>query len=191
MSDNGSPPGMPQNLPLRGAKLQPYEGGSRVPLVVRWPDVVEPQSQTRQYVMIEDIFPAFLEMAGVTNYKQISGPIDGVIFVPLLKRSDNYPKNRSLYWHYPNTYFQTPYSAIRQGDWKLIYHHIDRRFEMFNLSSDLGERNNLTTKQLAVRRRLAAALARYLKQVDAQMPIDRSSGQSVPLPSGDAMTFPP
>ena len=121
MTDNGAPSEAPANLPLRGHKLDPYEGGTRVPLMVRWPGVVEEFSQCDQYVIIEDIFPTFLEMAGMHEYDQIGGAVDGVSFVPLLKQAEGYPADRSIYWHYPHTYGQTPYSSVRNGDWKLIH----------------------------------------------------------------------
>ena len=182
MSDNGSPPGMPQNLPLRGSKLSPYEGGSRVPLMVRWPNVTKAASVCEEYVMIEDIFPTFLEMAGVTEYEQFGGAIDGVSFVPLLRELGDDVKDRPLYWHYPHTYYQTPYSAIRQGDWKLIYHHLDQRYELFNLAADLSEQANLAELEPKIRQRLARRLAEHLQQSDAQMPELRSTGEPVPLP---------
>ena len=187
MSDNGSPPGMPPNLPLRGCKLRPYEGGIRVPLIVRWPGVVEAKTRNRHYVMIEDIFPTFLEIAGLTDYEQVGGPIDGVSFVPLLKRQlAGYPKDRPLYWHYPNTYFQSPYSIIRQGDWKLIYYHASRHYELFNLTDDLSEKENLTDDKPGIRQELAKQLGQYLKQAGAQMPRLRGNGQLVPLPGFEA-----
>lgn len=184
MSDNGSPPGMPQNLPLRGSKLRPYEGGIRVPLLVRWPRVTKADSTISQYVMIEDIFPTFLEMAGVQEYEQVGGPIDGVSFVPLLRAEGGYPKDRPLYWHYPHTYFQAPFSAIRQGDWKLIYHHVDQRYELFNLANDLSEKRNVAADEPAIRKRLAAALGAYLAKFKAPMPIDKSTDKPVPFPGG-------
>lgn len=182
MTDNGAPSGAPRNLPLRGHKLRPYEGGTRVPLIVRWPRVVEAQSQCDQYVIVEDLFPTFLEMAGVADYEQIGGAIDGVSFVPLLKGTEGFPANRPIYWHYPNTYGQSPYSSIRQGDWKLIYHYGSRKAELFNLRDDLGERHNLAEQQPATADELVRKLAAFLRESNAQMPIDKTTGQPVPLP---------
>ena len=182
MTDNGAPSGAPRNLPLRGHKLRPYEGGVRVPLIVRWPGVVEPKSHCDQYVIIEDIFPTFLEMAGVTQYDQIGGVIDGVSFVPLLKQAEGFPVERPIYWHYPNTYGQTPYSSIRQGDWKLIYHYGPRKAELFNLRDDIGEQHDLAEQQPEKVDELSTKLTAFLRQSNAQMPIDKTTGQPVPLP---------
>lgn len=184
MTDNGAPSGAPRNLPLRGHKLRPYEGGTRVPLIVRWPGVVEAHSQCDQYVIIEDIFPTFLEMAGVKEYHQIGGAIDGVSFVPLLRQAEGYPSERSIYWHYPNTYGQAPYSSIRQGDWKLIYHYGPRKAELFNLRDDLGEQHDLAEQQPEKANQLIRMLAGFLRESNAQMPLDKATGQPVPVPDG-------
>ena len=85
MSDNGQPANTDRNLPLRGHKLLPYEGGIRVPLIVRWPGVTKPGTECSSYIIIEDIFPTFLEMAGVTEFSQVGGIIDGKSFLPFLK----------------------------------------------------------------------------------------------------------
>jgi arylsulfatase A-like enzyme len=182
MTDNGAPSGAPRNLPLRGHKLRPYEGGTRVPLIVRWPGVVEARSRCDQYVIIEDIFPTFLEMAGVSECEQIGGVIDGVSFVPLLKQTERFPADRPIYWHYPNTYGQAPYSSIRQGDWKLIYHYGSRKAELFNLRDDLGEQHNLADQQPEKADELVRKLAAFLRESNALMPLDKTTGRPVPLP---------
>jgi arylsulfatase A-like enzyme len=69
------------------------------------------------------------------------------------------------------------------GDWKLIYYHADRHFELFNLNEDIGESQNLAEKEPAKLEELAKVLSEYLKKVDAQMPIDKGTGKTVELPS--------
>ena len=174
MSDNGSPKQNPRNLPLRGHKITPYEGGIRVPLIVRWPGVTKAASLCREQVIIEDIYPTFLEMAGVADAPGASRTIDGVSFAPLLRGESGPAAERPLFWHYPNTYDQPPYSAVRQGDWKLIYHHAGKRLELFNLAEDIGEQHNLAGEQPEVAARLAKTLGEFLRQVDAQMAIDKA-----------------
>ena len=85
-------------------------------------------------------------MAGVKNYDQIGGKIDGVSFVPLLKQKNGYPKDRPLFWHFPHNYGVEPFSSMRKGDWKLIYFHADEHFELYNLKKDISESNNLVEK---------------------------------------------
>jgi len=183
MSDNGPPKQVPRNRPLRGHKLTPYEGGIRVPMIVKWPGVVQPGSLcTDQYVIIEDIFPTFLEIADVTHYEQIGGKIDGISWLPLLRRDSDYPTERPIYWHFPNTYNQTPYSAIRKGDWKLIYHHVTRKLELFNIKEDLSEENDLSDSEQDKAKELARVLGDFLRETKAGMTIDKATNMPVEYP---------
>jgi arylsulfatase A-like enzyme len=194
MSDNGGLSahgrgGKPHthNKPLSSGKGSAHEGGVRVPMIVRWPGVTPEGSVCRQYVIIEDFFPAVLEMAGVSDYQQVGGVVDGVSFVPLLRGQPGYPTRRALYWHYPNHWGPKgpgigPSSSIRRGPWKLIYYHADGRYELFNLDEDLGEEHNLAEEQPEKRRQLAAQLRDWLQKTDALMPIDKQTGKPIPLP---------
>lgn len=195
MSDNGglsahARGGEPHthNKPLASGKGSAYEGGIRVPMIVRWPGVTAPASACAQPVIIEDFFPTILEMAGVEGFQQIGGVIDGRSFVGLLHgRHDPARDERPLHWHYPNMWGGTgpgiaPSSTIRHGDWKLIYYHADRHYELFNLADDLGEHHNLADERPEVRDRLARELGDYLAGIDAQMPSEKSTGERVPLP---------
>jgi arylsulfatase A-like enzyme len=181
MSDNGSPKQTARNLPLRGHKLTPYEGGARVPLIVKWPNVTKAASVNNQYLIIEDIFPTFLEMAGLKE--EMKKSTDGISFMPLLTGKGNYPKDRPIYWHFPNTYDHAPYSAIRKGDWKLIYHHVDRRMELFNLKEDISEAHNLFDIHKAKGEELVELLTDYLKSVEAQMPMDKRTQKVIEYPT--------
>ncbi|MBN2128540.1 MAG: sulfatase [Sedimentisphaerales bacterium] len=183
MSDNGQPSQAARNLPLRGHKLTPYEGGTRVPMMVKWPGVTPPGSVCHDYVIIEDVFPSFLEMAGVEACRQVGGTIDGVSFVPLLKREDGHPKgDRAVFWHFPHTYDQPPYSSVRKGDWKLICHHADARLELFNLREDISEQNDLSTEEPEKLREMAGLLSEHLRETKARMPIDKATGRPVAYP---------
>ena len=183
MSDNGQPKQVPRNTPLRGHKLTPYEGGVRVPMIVKWPGMTRPGFVRNDcYVIIEDIFPTFLEIAGVTRYEQIGGKIDGVSFVPLLKGDADYHQNRPVYWHFPNTYDQPPYSSVRVGDWKLIYHHVTRKLELFNLKQDLSESNDLSRREQGKTRELAETLSDFLRETKAGMTVDIATNKPVEYP---------
>ncbi len=195
MSDNGglsahARGGEPNthNRPLASGKGSAYEGGIREPMLVRWPGITKPGSTCSQPVIIEDFFPTILELAGVEDFTQIGGVLDGRSFVPLLRgEHDTARDERALFWHYPNHWGGTgpgiaPSSTIRHGDWKLIYYYADRHYELFNLADDLGEYHNLADERPEVRKRLARELGQYLESVDAQVPVDKQSGQDVPLP---------
>jgi arylsulfatase A-like enzyme len=183
MSDNGAPKQAARNRPLRGHKLTAYEGGIRVPMIVKWPSVTEAGSVCNDCVIIEDIFPTLLEMAGVRHYRQIGGKIDGVSFVPLLKQQTARVKDRALFWHFPHSYDQPPYSAIRKGDFKLIYFHSDQCLELYNLRDDIGESENLAEAESDVAGSLAEQLSRFLRECGADMPTIKSTGGAVPLPA--------
>ncbi len=180
MSDNGAPKQAARNLPLRGHKLTPYEGGIRVPMIVKWPGVTPAGSTNKQYLIIEDIFPTFLEMAGLDA--EAGKSLDGISFKPLLTGKGAYQPDRPIYWHYPNTYDQPPYSAVRKGDWKLIYHHADRKLELFNLINDLSEEKDLLAENKPKGEELAKLLSNHLIETGGQMPIDKVSGIPVDYP---------
>lgn len=195
MSDNGGLSvhgrgGKPNthNKPLSSGKGSAHEGGVRVPMLVSWPGVTKKASVCRQPVIIEDFFPTILEMARISNVKQVGGTIDGRSFANLLKGDhDRSRDDRSLIWHYPNNWGPRgpgigASSAIRHGDWKLIYYHDSQTYELFDLSKDLTETNNLAGSDPETRDRLARKLADYLQSVQAQMPVVKETGKEIPYP---------
>jgi arylsulfatase A-like enzyme len=193
MSDNGGLSatgrgGTPHthNKPLSSGKGSAHEGGIREPMIVKWPGVVKPGTVCETPVIIEDFFPTLLEMAGAREFRTVQ-PVDGTSFMPLLRGRGTFPKERALFWHYPNNWGPTgpgigPSSTVRKGDWKLIYYHADRKFELFNLAEDIGESSNLADKNQAKVAEMAELLTRYLKSVDAQMPVDKKTGRPVEWP---------
>lgn len=195
MSDNGglslTPPrgGKPhtQNLPLKAGKGSVNEGGIREPMIVKWPGTTKPSSIAHQYVIIEDFFPTILEMAGIKNYKTVQ-QVDGKSFVPVLKKPDYSDNNRALYWHIPNKWTNNDgpginyRSAIRKGDWKLIYNIRDRSTNLYNLKTDIGEENDLTVKFPDKVKEMTALLGTWLRSCKATMPIIKATGKSAPLP---------
>lgn len=184
MSDNGQPREAPLNLPLRGHKILPYEGGVRVPFIVKWPGVTKARSSCSDYFIVEDLFPTFLEMAGVKDYSQVSGKIDGKSIVPLIKAEKDKYDDHAVFWHYPHVnsspYF--PFSSVRKGDWKLIYRHVERRLELFNIKNDIAEQNNLANEEKEKVIELAKILSDHLRECKAKMTIDKKSKQPVEYP---------
>lgn len=184
ISDNGAAAQVPLNLPLRGHKLTPYEGGVRVPMMVLWPGVTAPGSTCEAPVIIEDFFPTLLEMAGAPYKSVVDGPIDGISFVPLLRGEDLFSQERAFIWHYPHCYSNPPYSVIRKGDWKLIYFHLDQRYELYNLREDIGEQNDLHEARPDLTQALAGMLGHLLAEHGALMPVLKDTGKPVPFPGG-------
>jgi arylsulfatase A-like enzyme len=172
-SDNGGlctlkSPGPTTNLPLRSGKGWLYEGGIRVPLIVRAPGMTEPGSTCDTPVSSTDLFPTLLELAGAPL--QPERHLDGQSLVRLLS-GESLPA-RTLYWHYPHYHGSTwaPGSAIRDGDWKLIEFLDEERIELYNLSSDLGERTDLALEEPDRAQELRADLAAWRAASGAIMP---------------------
>ncbi len=192
MSDNGglsahARAGKPHshNMPLASGKGSVYEGGIREPMLVKWTNRVKPASVNNEYLIIEDFYPTILEMAGVDNLKTVQ-ELDGQSFVPLLT-SKKSSATRPLFWHYPNEWGVTgpgigATSAVRLGDWKLIYYHANQNIEVFNIKEDIGETENQATKRPKKTKELAKILSDYLTEVAAQMPVYKKNGKIVPMP---------
>jgi len=195
LSDNGglsiAPPrggaSHTQNLPLKAGKGSLYEGGIRVPMIVRYPQVVKPGTTSSVPVMAEDFLPTVLDAAGIKRNADITA-LDGRSYLPALtgkKQSDN---TRELVWHYPNKWRGEDgpainyYSAIRKGDWKLVYSLRTSKAELYNLRNDLGEEHDLATELPEKVTELKVLLGNTLKKFDAPMPVVRATGQKVPYP---------
>jgi len=182
VSDNGSPAEMPRNLPLRGHKLTPFEGGTRVPVLARWPGKIRPGLVDATPVLIEDIFPTLLEAAGVPFAGKVPQTVDGRSWVPHLTGGARLPSDRPLVFHFPNNYGgQGPFSALRLGDWKLIHHHDTGKLQLHDLARDIGEKEDLAARYPEKVRELAKVLARELEARGALMPRRRADGSSVPF----------
>ncbi len=195
MSDNGglstvparTPPAHTQNLPLKAGKGSVYEGGIREPMLVRWPGVVKPGSVTDQYVIIEDFFPTILDIAGVKKPTLIQST-DGISFRPLLGNPRLRDNTRTLIWHHPHRWIpqEGPLvswaSAMRQGDWKLVYDLRKEKLELYNLTSDIGELRDVAAQNPKKVLDLARLFTERLKAWDAQMPTFKASGRKVKWP---------
>ncbi len=158
------------NSPLRAGKGSAYEGGVRVPLIVKWPGVTEPGSRSDEPVISVDYFPTISEM--VNAQSDLPPDIDGESIVPILRGSDDFDRD-AIYWHYPHYHpgGATPYSAIRAGDFRLVQFFEDGRCELYNLRDDVGETRDLTEKQPGKSAQLTAQLDTWRRSVDAQSPL--------------------
>jgi len=195
MSDNGglstsparSAPAHTQNLPLKSGKGSVYEGGIREPMLVRWPGVVKPGSVANQYLIVEDFFPTILDVAGIKN-PQFTQSLDGKSFLPLLKNPNLRNDTRTLVWHHPHRWIpqEGPLiswaSAMRQGDWKLVYDHRREKLELYNLKTDIREQHDVAKQYSKKVRELAELFTKRLKDWDAQMPTFKATGKPVRWP---------
>ncbi|MDF9797908.1 arylsulfatase A-like enzyme [Catalinimonas alkaloidigena] len=160
------------NAPLKGGKANFYEGGIRVPLIVRWPKVIEAGTQSEEPVIGIDFYPSFLEVANVKKAENYL--LDGLSLLPLFENPDAKLDRESLYWHfpgYPNHQWRTgPVSVIRQGPWKLLKFYETDGVELYDLSQDMSEKRDLAQKQPEVRDKLQAQLEQWLEENQAPMP---------------------
>jgi arylsulfatase A-like enzyme len=165
----GGPTGATFNGPLREGKGFLYEGGVRVPLVVKWPGVVKPGTVTDQVASSIDFFPTILDACGVSREAQMSAKIDGVSLHPVFRGEKL--ADRPIFWHYPHYANQgsKPGGAVRLGDYKLIEHYEDGRHELFDVRKDLPESRNLAAEKPEVVTRLAVELDQWRKEVGAKM----------------------
>ncbi len=155
--------------PLRGQKGYLWEGGIRVPWIVRWPGKVAPGTVSAEPVISMDVYATLLDLAGLRPRKAL----DGVSLLPLLTKGT--PLDReALYFHYPNYAFHKQNrlgSVIREGDYKLIRRYEDGALELYHLASDLGEERNLIGELPELARRLDAKLGRWLAETQANFPV--------------------
>jgi uncharacterized sulfatase len=190
-SDNGGHPEVSTNGPLRGSKWNLYQGGLRVPLIVRWPAHTPPDSTCADTLIGTDIPATLLHAAGLPT----TTITDGSSFLPRLKGETDSPtaRDRVLTWHFPfyqpETRFaetkrgtgvedfaisQTqPTAAIRSGNWKLIHHFEDARNELFNLSTDPSESKDLSRSDPSLTQSLRRKLLEDLSKSGARLPVPK------------------
>lgn len=175
-SDNGglsTAEGSPTtNAPLRAGKGWLYEGGIRVPVIMRWPARIKAGQISDLPVNTVDFYPTFAKAMNASNAKGI----DGENLLSLLEKPQQ-AKKRTLYWHYPHYSNQggKPGSAIVQYPHKLIYNHEDRSIELYDLVRDVSETTNLAQTNQPLARKLNAKLQRWLSGVKAKFP-DQNPG---------------
>ena len=160
--------------PLKGEKGTLYEGGIRVPLIVKYPGVAKPGTICEEPTISYDFYPTFLDIAsGAPPQNQT---LDGLSLKPLLTNPDAKLERDALHWHYPHYHHDRPASGIRSRDWKLIeYLDGSNDLELYHLSQDLGETVNLAEKEQDRAEVLERELQRWRQQVIARMPIHNPS----------------
>jgi arylsulfatase A-like enzyme len=171
-SDNGGWSGATDNRPLRAGKGFLYEGGLRVPLIIRWPGVTEAGTVNDIPVVSMDLAATILDAASVELGEHES--LDGESLRPLFQ--DGSLKRDALFFHYPHFAFHKtnrPGSAIRSGRYKLILRYDDDSLELFDLEKDLGETTNLSETKPGVAQRLKARLDGWLEDTNAGLPKKR------------------
>jgi arylsulfatase A-like enzyme len=176
VSDNGGlstlrrRPRMPtSNLPLRAGKGWLYDGGIRAPLIVRWPGEAVEGREVDTPVTSMDLFPTMLEMAGIPAIPNQHR--DGLSLVPLLTGGGGIDREM-LFWHFPHYHGSgnVPSGAIRVGDLKLVEWMEDGRVELYDLSADFGEGQDLATESPEIAEELRRLLHDWRRRIGARLP---------------------
>ena len=159
------------NSPLRSGKGSLYEGGIRVPAIIRWPGVTQPGTESDTPISSIDYYRTMLSMAGLPGDREHNRTVDGIDLTPLLRDPDHAPDRAALYFHYPHYYATTtPVSALRVGHWKLLRYYEDSRIELYDLAEDLGEQRNLAVDRPEVASALKNRLEAWWDQMNVQHP---------------------
>ena len=155
------------NAPLRAEKGTVYEGGVREPFIVKWPGKIREGSMNTSLVASVDFYPTFLEIAGVSRSPEQE--LDGESLVDILTKSEEKP-DRALYWHYPVYHHDVPKSVIRKGKYKLIENLVDCSLELYDLSVDISETNNLAASLPDIAKKLHGELQAWQDTIGAEFP---------------------
>ncbi|HLP36022.1 sulfatase [Lacibacter sp.] len=172
-SDNGglsTAEGSPTtNGPLRAGKGWLYEGGIRVPLIMYWKGKIIAGSTSDLPVTTADLFPTIAKAINEKYRKEKS--IDGENILQLLNKPQAY-QNRKLYWHYPHYSNQggKPGSAIREGNYKLIYNYEDESVELYDVVNDIAEKKNIASANQKLVNQLRKKLQKWQRETNALTP---------------------
>ncbi len=176
-SDNGGriTSGTTDNSPLKYGKASAYEGGVRVPLIVRWPGVTDVNRTYDAPVITMDLFATLATIVSSnTSATTMKSPVcDGIDLTDAIRTCKALPE-RELFWHYPHhQHYQLggtmPYAAIRSGDWKLIEFYNDQHIELYNIREDISEATDLAAKLPDRAQAFRMRLHEWQASVDAQM----------------------
>ncbi|WP_341222247.1 sulfatase [Polaribacter atrinae] len=181
-SDNGGIRDISNQDPLRAGKGSYYEGGIRVPYVISWKEKIKPNTISKTPISNLDFYPTFMDILNVEMPEKI---VDGTSIFPVLKGKKI--KDRSLYFHFPiylqaynfktdngrDPFFRTrPGSVIIDGDWKLHQYFEDNALELYNLKTDLGEKNNLSVVHPKKTAELLKKLTTWRTEINAPIPTE-------------------
>lgn len=175
-SDNGGSEKVTNAKPLSGNKGSMYEGGTRVPMFIVWPNAIAANSVNSTPVIATDIMPTLMDFIAIE--KPENKVLDGISLAPILLQTGVIHR-QNIYWHFP-AYLQsykyggvwrsTPYGAIRQGNYKLIEFFEDGHLELYNLDTDISETTNLASKLPEKVDELHKLMQEWRSQVKAEVP---------------------
>ena len=166
-SDNGGFAGATSNAPLRANKGSNYEGGIRVPAIVKWPKAGRRGVLSNVPIISMDFFPTILAATGHALCPHQH--VDGVDLTPVLKKSGGLNRD-AIYWHYPhyNRHPQNfPAGVVRAGNWKLLQEFETGKLSLYDLADDIGETRDLASRYPEKVKSLLTKLKSWQKDVGA------------------------
>ena len=186
------------NYPIKAGKGSLYDGGIRVPLIIRWDGKITPRSICHIPVITVDFYPTLAEIGGAPLPQNQA--LDGESLVPILTGKSSSLKRKAIFWHFPcylqasiwkGTWRTTPVSVIRKGDYKLLFYYETRTWELYNLSNDIGEKNNIAPQNPWIVQTMGKELREWLININAVLPYYKGTTTQVPLPggTGDVSSF--
>ncbi|MEM6690829.1 MAG: sulfatase [Planctomycetota bacterium] len=188
--------------PLRGEKGALYEGGIRVPLIVKFPNQIPAGQVCREVAVTHDFFPTLLDFAdGELPQNQTT---DGVSLRPVFESPESQLTREQVFFHHPHYHHSRPASAIRTREWKLIEFLDNGDLELYAIQEDIGESKNLASTRTQVASQLRRKLDLWRREVVAAMPLanpaydskradqwfNRRTGKSIAQQSASRKPFP-
>ncbi|GAL81939.1 arylsulfatase [Algibacter lectus] len=152
---------------LKGYKGFSHEGGVKEPFIINWPGQTKPGSKNDAVVIGMDFYPTILEMANLPL--KPDEHLDGVSMVSLMNGTSKKLDRNEVYWHYPHYHRTKPYGAIRKGDFKLIEFFEDSALELYDLSIDPNETQNIIGTNPLLGEELLSKLKNWRANIGAQM----------------------
>jgi arylsulfatase A-like enzyme len=179
------------NAPLRSGKGSLYEGGTRVPFIVRWPGVTKAGTSSDVPTIHVDLYPTFAEIGKAALPE--GQPLDGESLVPVFKdAAAGQLKREAIYQHFPGylgagagTWRTTPVGLIEEGDWKLMEFFEDGKLELYNLKDDIGEQKNLASEQPEKAKELLGKMRAWREGIKAPMPTKNEEVKAAPSAGGE------
>lgn len=163
---------------LRGGKTSMYEGGLRIPFLVRWPGRIAAGSESDLPVYFPDFLPTAAAIAGIEP--KVPQSLDGINLLPELTGTQRLPRERKMYWEWNKNHF-APYEvfmqAHRDGKWKILRNDVSKDWELYDLEADVSESNNLAAAHPEVVTRMAAWVTANRVDPPEQVEPDKPAGQ--------------
>jgi arylsulfatase A-like enzyme len=150
-----------------------YEGGLRIPAIIRWPVKIEAGRISDELIISTDLYPTLAEVAGI----EVGHSIEGLSLLKHLLLGEEVDRE-SLFWHYPHYHIGMPGGVIREGQYKLIEYFENGKLELYDLSADLGENSNLAEKLPKKAADMKQKLDVWRKSNQAQMPTSNPGYQA-------------